>query len=237
MTLETFFEKSYFLKQNETRKVALLFYYYLKTEGLSEFSTKHVLKWFENLNLPKPNNSRLNANIVKSKLFITTKKGVYKLHLETILNFDTLFPELLHTDSAPTLKNEKLKYIDISRIQEINKIQNNDFDLSKLLKTCDEINICHTNQCYLSLIMLVRSLIDHIPPIFGMSSFSQVTNNYSGTKSFKESMEHLSSSSRKIADQYLHSQIRKKESLPTKTQVDFSNDIDVLLAEIIRILK
>lgn len=48
-------------------------------------------------------------------------------------------------------------------------------------------------------------------------------------------MSRLENSSRKIADSYLHTKIRKKESLPNKTQVNFSNDIDVLLAEIIRI--
>jgi hypothetical protein len=50
-------------------------------------------------------------------------------------------------------------------------------------------------------------------------------------------MEHLDKSLRKIADAHLHPQIRKKEILPNKTQVNFSNDLDVLLSEIVRILK
>ena len=49
-------------------------------------------------------------------------------------------------------------------------------------------------------------------------------------------MIHLDTSSRKIANAHLHTQIRKKEILPNQTQVDFSNDIDVLLSEIVRIL-
>jgi hypothetical protein len=76
--------------------------------------------------------------------------------------------------------------------------------------------------------------LDHVPPIFGCKSFAEVSNNYSGGKSFKESMKRLEDSSRKIADSYLHTQIRKSESLPNPTQVDFSNDLDVLLAEIAR---
>jgi hypothetical protein len=35
----------------------------------------------------------------------------------------------------------------------------------------------------------------------------------------------------------LHYQIRKSETLPNETQIGFSNDIDVLLSEIVRILK
>jgi hypothetical protein len=84
---------------------------------------------------------------------------------------------------------------------------------------------------------LTRALLDHVPPIFLCAKFSEVANNYAGSKSFKESMKHLENSSRKIADQYLHTQIRQKESLPNITQVSFSNDIDVLLSEICRILK
>ena len=89
----------------------------------------------------------------------------------------------------------------------------------------------------LSIIMLTRALIDHVPPIFEYKSFNEVANNYSGTKSFKESMERLNASSRKIADQHLHTPIRKSESIPTMNQADFSNDVDVLLAEVYRILK
>jgi hypothetical protein len=50
-------------------------------------------------------------------------------------------------------------------------------------------------------------------------------------------MQHLDNSSRSIADAHLHTQIRSKESLPTQTQVNFTNDVDVLLGEIIRIWK
>lgn len=79
--------------------------------------------------------------------------------------------------------------------------------------------------------------MDHVPPIFGSSSFQQVANNYSGAKSFKEAMQNLENSSRKISDYYLHSQIRKSESLPNVTQIDFSNNVDFLLSEVIRLLK
>jgi len=50
-------------------------------------------------------------------------------------------------------------------------------------------------------------------------------------------MTHLDKSSRKIADAFLHTHIRNKEVLPNKTQVNFSRDLDVLLGEIVRILK
>ena len=70
---------------------------------------------------------------------------------------------------------------------------------------------------------------------FGFDTFAEVTNNYKGSKSFKDSMKNLENSSRKIADAYLHNRIRKKESLPNENQVNFSHDLDVLLGEIVRI--
>jgi hypothetical protein len=85
---------------------------------------------------------------------------------------------------------------------------------------------------------LTRALLDHVPPIFGKQSFAEVANNYGGGgKSFRESMLHLERSARNIGDAHLHIQIRNSESLPTSTQVNFSNDIDVLLAEIVRVLR
>ena len=128
-------------------------------------------------------------------------------------------------------------YIDESRIKELESISKSRFDLSKLTQILKELNKCYKNECYIAVITLTRALIDHIPPIFDCNNFDEVTNQYKGSKSFKESMLHLEKSSRKIADQYLHCQIRKSETLPNKTQVNFSNDIDVLLSEIVRILK
>lgn len=128
-------------------------------------------------------------------------------------------------------------YVNPNRIQELSNIQNAQFDLTKLIRMCEELNICYSRGAILAVAMLVRAILDHVPPIFNQTSFNQVANNYGGAKSFKESMLNLGKSSRKIADSYLHIQIRSKEALPNKTQIDFRNDIDVLLQEIVRILK
>lgn len=108
--------------------------------------------------------------------------------------------------------------------------------MSKLITLCNEINSGYNSGNYYSVLMLIRAILDHVPPIFDKSSFNEVANNY-GAKSFKDVMKHLNDSSRKIADSYLHQQIRKAESLPTETQVNYSQDLDFLLDEIIRISK
>jgi len=128
-------------------------------------------------------------------------------------------------------------YVDPTRIRQIADIPSEEFDTTKLVKMCEELNIANINNCYMTVAMLVRAIIDHVPPILRCSTFKEVANNYKGTKSFSESMKHLDESMRKISDSILHTEIRKKEVLPTFVQVNFSADLDVLLGEIIRVYK
>lgn len=133
-------------------------------------------------------------------------------------------------------KSGAYNFVNPARIKELKALKNADFDISKLVRFCEELNTAFSCECYLSTAILVRAIADHIPPIFEKSTFTEVANNY-GSKSFKESMKNLDNSSRKISDSHLHTKIRKKEVLPNSNQVDFSNDLDVLLGEIYRILK
>jgi hypothetical protein len=148
----------------------------------------------------------------------------------------TIFPAApLSVADLPTTVAE---YVSHSRLTELRALRAGAFDLRKLTRLCEEIDLSFRNQCFLAVAALTRALLDHVPPIFNCGSFVEVANSYSsGSKSFKESMQHLQNSARKIGDAHLHVQIRNSESLPTSTQVNFANDLDVLLAEIVRILR
>ena len=123
------------------------------------------------------------------------------------------------------------------RIAELRTATSPHYSLVKLIRFCDEANTTYAEGCYLATIMLSRSILDHVPPLFGKNTFGEVANQYSGGgKSFKEAMQHLEQSARKIADGYLHTLIRKNEVLPSMQQVSFGPEIDMLLAEIVRIL-
>jgi len=128
-------------------------------------------------------------------------------------------------------------FVDPSRIEELKNIEPNDFDFTKLIRLCEELNICYAGECYLACSMLTRAILDHVAPVFSCRNFAEVANNYGGTRSFRESMKNLETSSRKISDQHLHTQIRRSEVLPNAKQVDFGSDLDVLLAEIVRVQK
>ena len=115
-------------------------------------------------------------------------------------------------------------------------VKSTTFDLSRLVRMAEEIDISYRQGAYHAVAALTRALLDHVPPLFNCRSFAEVANNYGGGNSFRQSMEHLENSARRIGDAHLHTQIRARETLPTATQVNFSNDLDVLLAEIVRML-
>ncbi len=146
------------------------------------------------------------------------------------------FQEQNHT--AQPKPQHTNQYVDPTRITEIKSLTSSAFDHRKLIRLCEELNICYKSECYLAVVMILRSILDHVPPIFGCKNFGEVANSYkTGMKSFKDSMQHPENSSRKIANAHLHEQIRKSETLPNKTQVNFTNDLDVLLAETVRVLR
>jgi hypothetical protein len=198
---------------------------------LSEVST-----WFDELFLPAPNRSRLRDKLKQSGRFVMNG-GTAKLHARSIDALDQKFPSLSASQVVPKPKSGSDMYVDMIRLGELRALPSTTFDLTKLIRLCEELNTCFAGACFFSTAMLVRSIIDHVPPVFGFKSFAELANCYGGGRSVKESLQRLELSSRKIADQHLHTQIRQKESTPTKTQVDFSNDLDVLLAEIVRTLK
>jgi hypothetical protein len=127
-------------------------------------------------------------------------------------------------------------YVSATRIEALKAIESEQVDLTRLIRMCEELDIAQANGLNLSMIMLLRAILDHVPPIFSKNSFKAVASEH-GTKSFKETMNHLQNGARKIADSHLHVQIRKKEVLPTYLQVNFSQHLDALLAEVVAILQ
>ena len=127
-------------------------------------------------------------------------------------------------------------YVDLNRIEELKKISSIEFDLNKLIRLCEELNSNWSNQNFFTVGLLVRTIINHIPPIFGQfTTFDQVQAGY-GSHSLKKNMKALNESLRSVADIFTHDLIRKKDPLPNAGQVDFRSNLDILFVEIVKIL-
>jgi len=123
-------------------------------------------------------------------------------------------------------------YVSMERLQGLRAIKSLDFDLSKLIRLCEELNSNYSAGNFFSIAILVRAIVDHVPPIFSASKFEEVRANH-GRRSFKEQMDYLDKSSRKMADEFLHGQVRRKEVLPTSASIHFAPALDTLLGEVI----
>lgn len=154
-------------------------------------------------------------------------------HLAAVIDAYTI---RVQSGMAVTRGAQAELFVHPQRISQLRAIKNQLFDLSRLIRYCEELNVVAPNGCCLATAMLIRAILDHVPPIFGKRKFSEVASNSPGSKSFRQSMAHLEGSCRNIADAHLHIQVRAKETLPTPTQVNFSRDLDVLLGEIVRVL-
>lgn len=128
------------------------------------------------------------------------------------------------------------EYIHTSRINELKSIKNLNYDITKLVRICEELNNNYRMGNFISIILLSRAIINHVPPLFGnFATFDQVIGQY-GNKSFKNNMKALNESLRSTADNYNHQLIRHKEPLPTLQQVDYRANLDTLLSEILVVL-
>jgi hypothetical protein len=209
-----------------------------------EYTTKFPIpKTFSNRAVSKElgiDESEIDAALTAMKdKYVNKAKGYFDLRQDALLFWkDGGFKE--HKDIRRASDDPKdannFDYVHDERIAELRVIKSELFDLRRLIALCEELNFNYRKGSYLSVAMLLRSITNHIPPIFGFTTFNEVSSNY-GTRSFKKNMEHLNVSMRSIADSFLHDTIRKTESLPVATQVNFSQNLDVLLAEVIRKLK
>lgn len=141
------------------------------------------------------------------------------------------------TSTAPVQSSQpnRSPYVSPSRLNELRALPNGKWDFTRLIRMVEELNDAHERGNFVTVPMLVRAIKDHVPPIFSSPNFAGVFNNSS--KSLKGNLERLENSLKHIADGQLHSHIRSSEVLPTDVQVDFRNDLDVLLGEVVRMVK
>jgi len=201
-------------------------------------SISEIADDFAKAGLARPNVTTLKRNIRKDRRFVKSgNTNKWRLRNDKMKSIEETFNLQSCLGQKVILKSKSDSYVDKGRLDEIKALKSSEFDFSRLIKMLNELNSAFDNNNYISVIALLRAVIDHVPPLFGHKSFKEVANNYSGSRSFKRATKNLEIFSRDIADSYLHTQIRQAESLPTKTQVDFTNVLDTLLSEIVRLIK
>lgn len=86
------------------------------------------------------------------------------------------------------------------------------FNYKKLLVLFDELNQNYREKRTYSCLMLIRAIIDHIPPMLGYVSFNEIVNNYPLPQTDKAYAKNLLEA-KKIVDDVLHRPISKSKDL------------------------
>ncbi len=136
---------------------------------------------------------------------------------------------LYHGPSRASLAGP-VKYVDPDRIQQLEDSESDRFDTARLVQLCRELNACWESEAFLSTGVLVRMILDHVPPVFERGSFAEVAAH--AGRSRRRLFQRLEQSARHIVDHHLHKPIGANETLPKLPQVDFRAEIDALLEEV-----
>ncbi len=195
----------------------------------------HILKSLKYWGL-NVENENLRQKIENLNIQIESIYDVYEANADVSPLLEELSEYLNNPEYSGTECYNNSKYIDLSIIQRLQNSQNRNFDTSKVVQFCKEINSNYSMNNIISVALLIRALINYIPPLFGQDTFIQVVS--SSKKSLKELFLPLENNLRDIADLHTHIPIRHKESLPTKLQVEpFKANLEILLFEILCIIE
>jgi hypothetical protein len=224
--------------KSELDKAELIAYYVVKKSANIDFGVNDLLYYWNQLAVPQPNSSRLFRRMTGDGRFPKSPTaGLLRLHANKFTNMDADFGPLFVTTPTPVTRAGGRTLIDPARISELRSLRDCKLDPTRLIRICEEINICYSTECLMAVAVLSRTLINHIPPVFGFNSFVQVVSNYGGSKSFKQMAAKLEQTARNIGDMIAHEMIRPVETLPSAATIDFSQELDVLLGEVVRLLK
>jgi hypothetical protein len=155
-----------------------------------------------------------------------------RIHLQA---FGVTFRRSDIEESRPTRERQIMEseemFLDEGNILQLKSTKAR-FDFAKLIRFCEELNDSYRRGNYLACILLIRAVMNHVPPIFGVQTFSQVVAG-SG-KSVKAVLSSLEDEARPIADLHTHILIRAREPLPTKHQVEpYKASFEILIHEIL----
>ena len=110
---------------------------------------------------------------------------------------------------------ENENFINHSKINQLEDLNDKcPYDLYKLIALCKEINSNYIHHNYYSVALLLRTVLNHVPPAFnGKESFAQVLSGFNGPKykTKREILSRLDELQRKFADMVTHEKLKEFE--------------------------
>jgi hypothetical protein len=138
--------------------------------------------------------------------------------------------------SAPLLEDTPLMsgvsfVVDPELITRLEKVPATTFSTRFLVGVIREINACFASGSIIATLLLMRTILNHVPPIFGESTFEAVVGQ--ANRSVKKSHANLQESLRNVADLHAHQIAKKAHSYPSSLQVEsYRADFEILLQQV-----
>lgn len=150
---------------------------------------------------------------------------VYKLDAD----LDTYFKSNWKSHTQPLSKDS---YVN-EEIMKGFQSKSNTFNFEKLISLIEEINFNFAHDKIYATSMILRAILDHIPPLLGKTNFEEVVSqhNWGSQKSSKRRGVKTLLDFRNIPDDVLHSQISNKKDILDMTYLPNKFAINTLLQE------
>ena len=175
-----------------------------------------------------PELSSMIAGLDTSPEVIT---DAYDLRAELIAIIDYLREATQNPNYAVDAANNAA-FLDADVLIKLKAVRSSRLDTTKLVKMCEELNDAYGRGNYISSTLLLRAIINHVPPVFEASKFSEVVA--SSGRSVKAILGRLNDEVRPIGDPHTHFLMRRTEQLPTKNQIEpYKASFEVLIQEVI----
>ena len=132
--------------------------------------------------------------------------SVYEADAELKASLYDIEEALIHYDTRGSHSLVTTGYFINSHIVErLRSVGQTRFKTAFLVRLCEEINLCFVHGNIVCTALLMRTVLNHVPPVFGHNSFKEVVE--SRPRSIKGIFRHLEDGLRKIADSLGHGTI------------------------------
>ena len=116
-------------------------------------------------------------------------------------------------------------------IERLQSLHSGRYYTTFLVRLCKEINSCFAHGNIVATALTMRTVLNYVPPVFGLSTFKEVAAHCE--RSHKDSFVLLEDGMRKIADSMGHGTIANASLYPSSSQVEpYKPQFEILLNKV-----
>lgn len=128
-------------------------------------------------------------------------------------------------------------YVERGIIDQLKSADSDRWGADRLVCFCEELNACFAGGQLFAVISLTRTILGYVAPLFRCKAFAEVATLEFASSELEEAVKCLDNSFRNVSNHYLGSPISQGGVIPSPRQVDFADELNILLAEVVRLLK